>query len=94
MGNTSSTEALPQEEAPAPNPGGDSSSPGGEFNTLLGKLRDIPRAAAITEGKTRTRGAGRPPNTVAADQADYGYIQVREYSSVPDVRRCTGLGLT
>eukprot|EP00208_Stichococcus_sp_RCC1054_P000748 CAMPEP_0206148736 /NCGR_PEP_ID=MMETSP1473-20131121/37408_1 /ASSEMBLY_ACC=CAM_ASM_001109 /TAXON_ID=1461547 /ORGANISM="Stichococcus sp, Strain RCC1054" /LENGTH=739 /DNA_ID=CAMNT_0053546159 /DNA_START=267 /DNA_END=2486 /DNA_ORIENTATION=- len=75
MGNTSSTEALPQEEAPAPNPGGDSSSPGGEFNTLLGKLRDIPRAAAITEGKTRTRGAGRPPNTVAADQADYGYIQ-------------------
>lgn len=76
MGNTSSTEALPQEEAPTPNPGGDSSGPGTDFSNLLGKLRDIPRAAAITEGKTRTRGAGRPPGTLATEMADYDYIQV------------------
>ncbi len=89
MGNTSSTEALPQEEAPS-NPAGES-QPGTDFNTLLSKLRDIPRAAAITEGKTRTRGGGRPPNTFAVDAPDCDFIQVpklmafgTDYKNHPD----------
>ena len=46
-----------------------------DVGQIIGKIRDIPRAAAITEGQKRKPGA-RPPGSARVDQQDYDVIQV------------------
>lgn len=48
-----------------------------DVGNIIGKIRDIPRAAAITEGQKRTRPGTRPPNTTKTEPQDYDFIQVR-----------------
>lgn len=80
MGNSPSHEELPQEGTR-----GNTSADGhigAETNTLLGRLRDIPRAAAITEGKAHGRRSTRPHNSQPTQPADFGFIQVRSDASL------------
>lgn len=78
MGNASSQEGdLPQEQGTRGNTSSDGQVGGAETNTLLGRLRDIPRAAAITEGKARGKRGTRPHNSQPTQSADFGFIQVR-----------------
>ena len=51
-----------------------------DVTNIIGKLRDIPRAAAITEGQKRRPGT-RPPNTTRTEPQDYDFIQVQEFES-------------
>lgn len=46
-----------------------------DVGQIIGKIRDIPRAAAITEGQKRKPGT-RPPNSAKVEPQDYDFIQV------------------
>lgn len=46
-----------------------------DVGQIIGKIRDIPRAAAITEGQKRKPGT-RPPGSARVEPQDYDFIQV------------------
>lgn len=56
-----------------------------DVGQIIGKIRDIPRAAAITEGQKRKPGA-QPPGSARVDQQDFDFIQVH-------VACCSGLAI-
>jgi cGMP-dependent protein kinase 2 len=73
MGNTQSTDAADKPEA-AEEAQAQAQAGAMDVGQIIGKIRDIPRAAAITEGQKRKPGA-RPPGSARVDQQDYDVIQ-------------------